>query len=87
MKVPADYEYIPRSLQYRPYTADNMYVRFESIGGQITLEAFEGVYGTEYDYVKETALTSARPAPSATRRTWTSCWKSTSSPARFPWCW
>lgn len=53
MKVPADYEYIPRSLQYRPYTADNMYVRFESIGGQITLEAFEGVYGTEYDYVKE----------------------------------
>ena len=53
MKVPADYEYIPRSLQYRPYTADNMNVRFESIGGQITLEAFEGVYGTEYDYVKE----------------------------------
>lgn len=53
MKVPADYEYIPRSLQYRPYTADNMCVRFESIGGQITLEAFEGVYGTEYDYVKE----------------------------------
>lgn len=53
MKVPADYEYIPRSLQYRPYTADNMYVRFESIGGQITLEEFEGVYGTEYDYVKE----------------------------------
>lgn len=53
MKVPADYEYLPRSLQYRPYTADNMYVRFESIGGQITLEEFEGVYGTEYDFVKE----------------------------------
>jgi len=53
MKVPADYEYIPRSLQYRPYTADSMYVRFESIGGQITVEEYEGIYGTEYDYVKE----------------------------------
>lgn len=53
MKVPEDYEYLPRSLQYRPYTADNMYVRFESIGGQITLEEHEGIYGTEYDYVKE----------------------------------
>lgn len=53
MRVPADYEYIPRSLQYRPYTADSMYVRFESIGGQITVEEFQGVYGTEYDYVKE----------------------------------
>lgn len=53
MQVPADYEYLPRSLQYRPYTADNMYVRFESIGGQITVVEHEGVYGTEYDYVKE----------------------------------
>ena len=53
MQVPADYEYIPRSLQYRPYTADNMYVRFESIGGQITVEEYQGIYGTEYDYVKE----------------------------------
>jgi len=53
MKVPADYEYLPISLQYRPYTADNMYVRFESIGGQITVEEYEGVYGVEYDYVKE----------------------------------
>ncbi len=53
MRVPADYEYIPRSLQYRPYTADSMYVRFESIGGQITVEEYEGVYGVEYDYVKE----------------------------------
>ena len=53
MQVPADYEYLPISLQYRPYTADNMYVRFESIGGQITVEEHEGVYGTEYDYVKE----------------------------------
>lgn len=53
MQVPADFEYLPISLQYRPYTADNMYVRFESIGGQITVEEYEGVYGPEYDYVKE----------------------------------
>ena len=50
---PEDYEYLPISLQYRPYTADNSNVRFDSIGGLITVEEYEGVYGTEYDYVKE----------------------------------
>ncbi len=53
MQVPADYEYLPISLQYREYTADGMYVRFESIGGQITQEVVEGVYGEEYVFVKE----------------------------------
>lgn len=51
--VPTDYEYLPISLQYRPYTANGMYVRFESIGGQITSEEVEGVYGPETVYTKE----------------------------------
>ena len=53
MTVPETYEYLPISLQYRPYTADNMYVRFESIGGQITMKEVEGVYGIETVYEKE----------------------------------
>lgn len=53
MQVPEDYEYLPISLQYRSYTADGMYVRFESIGGQITKEIVEGVYGPEDVYTKE----------------------------------
>lgn len=53
MNVPEDYEYLPISLQYRPYTANGMYVRFESIGGQITVKEVEGVYGPETVYEKE----------------------------------
>ncbi len=53
MTVPEDYEYLPISLQYRPYTADNMYVRFESMGGQITMKEVDGTYGKEYIYEKE----------------------------------
>lgn len=51
--VPEDYEYLPISLQYRPYTADSMYVRFDSIGGQITKKEVQGVYGMETVYEKE----------------------------------
>lgn len=50
---PPEYTYKPISLQYRPYTADNMYVRFESIGGDITQYELEGVYGPEVVYEKE----------------------------------
>lgn len=50
---PPEYTYLPISLQYRPYTADNMYVRFESIGGDITEREVEGVYGPETVIVKE----------------------------------
>lgn len=50
---PPEYTYKPISLQYRPYTADNMYVRFESIGGDITQYEVEGVYGPEVVYEKE----------------------------------
>lgn len=53
LTVPAHYEYLPISLQYRPYTADGMYVRFESIGGQITAKEVEGTYGIETIYEKE----------------------------------
>ena len=51
--MPEDYTYLPISLQYRPYTADNMHVRFDSIGGQIVMKEVQGVYGTEYVYEKE----------------------------------
>lgn len=51
--VPEDYEYLPISLQYRPYTADSMYVRFDSIGGQITSKEVQGTYGMETIYEKE----------------------------------
>ena len=53
MQVPADYEYLPISLQYRPYTADSLYVRMESIGGQITSREVQGIYGPETIYEKE----------------------------------
>ncbi len=53
MNVPETYEYLPISLQYRPYTADSMYVRFESIGGQITSREVQGTYGMETVYEKE----------------------------------
>jgi beta-glucosidase len=52
-KVPEDYIYRPISLQYRPYTADNMYVRFTSMGGQRETVEVEGVYGIEYEIQQE----------------------------------
>ncbi|MHC1721770.1 MAG: glycoside hydrolase family 3 N-terminal domain-containing protein [Aminipila sp.] len=51
--VPEDYEYLPISLQYRPYTADSFYVRMESIGGQITTKEVQGTYGIETVTEKE----------------------------------
>jgi len=51
--VPEDFEYLPISLQYRPYRADSMYVRFDSIGGIINEIEVEGIYGTETVTVKE----------------------------------
>ena len=50
---PEEYTYRPISLQYRPYTADNMYVRLESIGGDIIEREVEGVYGPEIVVEKE----------------------------------
>ena len=50
---PEEYIYRPISLQYRPYTADNMYVRLESIGGDIIEREVEGVYGPEIVVEKE----------------------------------
>lgn len=50
---PPEFTYKPISLQYRPYTADNMYVRFDSIGGDITQYEVDGVYGPEVVYDKE----------------------------------
>lgn len=50
---PEEYTYRPISLQYRPYTADNMYVRLESIGGDIIEREVEGVYGPEVVVEKE----------------------------------
>lgn len=51
--MPADYEYLPISLQYRSYTADSMYVRLDSIGGLITSKEVQGTYGMETVYEKE----------------------------------
>jgi len=50
---PPEYTYLPISLQYRPYTADNMYVRFDSIGGDLIERKVEGVYGPETVVEKE----------------------------------
>ena len=52
-KIPEDFEYLPISLQYRPYTADSMYVRFESLGGFVTAKEVQGTYGIETVYEKE----------------------------------
>ena len=51
--VPEDFEYLPISLQYRPYRATSSNVRFESIGGQVYEVEVEGVYGMEIETVKE----------------------------------
>ena len=53
LTIPEGYEYLPISLQYRPYTADSMYVRFDSIGGFVKAREVQGTYGMETVYEKE----------------------------------
>jgi beta-glucosidase len=49
----ATYVYRPISLQYRPYTADSVYVRLESIGGHMIEAIDESPYGDQSTLVKE----------------------------------
>ncbi len=46
-------KYIPISLQYGEYTADNEFVRKESISGDMIEQQSDGVYGVQTTYVKE----------------------------------